>query len=104
MACIKRGRLGLDLVITEGSLKYLLKIIEEFKDVYYKENVRKGSKHMPTDTYLYPSRQLAKMMMINFRGSVITQNMSTKKMNNSRGLVRRQNMSNQRGCYTDKSK
>ena len=83
--------------ITEVSLKYIYKIIKEFKDVPYEGYVRKrskniptdnylylainlsvfmrsmggrGSKDMPTDIYLYLSINLAKCMMVNLRGSV----------------------------------
>ena len=83
--------------ITEVSLKYLSKIVNEFKDVPYEGYVRKISKYMHTDSYFYIARNLAEFMM------------SKKSMSNSGGLVRTQNMSTQnmsnlRVCSMDESK
>ena len=92
--------------MTEVSIKDISKIIEEFKYVPYESYVKKRYKHMPTESYFYPTRQLAKFMMSNSRVSARTKNMSTQKMSNLRGSVRTQktsmkNMSNPRGCSTD---
>ena len=63
---------------------------------------------MPTYSYLYLSRKLAKFMMINFCGLVRTQKMITQKIINSRASVKTQkmimlNMNNLRGYYMDES-
>ena len=55
----------------------------------YEGYVSKWSKHMPTDSYFYLSRHLAKFIMStlnmsNSRGLVTTQNMITQKISNSR--------------------
>ena len=83
--------------ITEVILKYVSNIFKEFKDVPYEGYVRKRSKQMPTDSYLYLTKHLTNFLM------------NTKKIINSRGLVRAQNMSmqnmsNSRVCSTDESK
>ena len=44
-------------------MKYLSKIIKEFKKLSYKGYVRKRPDHEPTDSYFYLTRQLAKCMM-----------------------------------------
>ena len=71
----------------EVNLKDISKIIKEFMDVPYEGYVSKRYKHMPTESYLYLSIQIAKFIMSmqkmsNLHGLVRTQNMSTQKMNN----------------------
>ena len=65
--------------ITEVNLKDIFMIIKAFTDVTYEDYARKSSTHMPTDSYLYQSRQISKFMM------------SRQKMSNSHGSVRTQN-------------
>ena len=50
--------------ITNVSMKYLPKIIKEFKKLPYKGYVWKRPKHEPTDSYFYLARQLTKCTMI----------------------------------------
>ena len=45
-------------------MKDLSKIIKEFEKLPYKGYVRKRTKHEPTDSYFYPTRYIAKCMMI----------------------------------------
>ena len=80
-------------------LKDLSNIIKDFKDLPYKGYFRKRFKHMPSDSYFYLTIQLAKFVMINSRGPVITQNMGTQKMSNSK--ISTQNIPNLHVCYTD---
>ena len=77
---------------TEVSLKDISKIIKGFKDMSYKSYVRKRSKHMPNDSYLYPSIQHEKFMMSYLRGLLRMQKKIT------------QNISNSQGFSTDESK
>ena len=49
--------------ITNVNLKDISRIIKGFGDFTYDVYVRKWSKHMPTDSYLYLAIQLAKCMM-----------------------------------------
>ena len=42
--------------MTEVSIKDISKIIEEFKYVPYESYVKKRYKHMPTESYFYPTR------------------------------------------------
>ena len=51
-------------VITNVSLKGLSKIIKGFEDFPYEGYVLKRSKHVPTYSYFYLARHLAKCMMI----------------------------------------
>ena len=44
-------------------MKDISKIIKEFEKLPYKGYVRKRTKHEPTDSYLYLSRELSKFMM-----------------------------------------
>ena len=88
--------------ITEVSLEDLSKIIREFKDFNKEGYVRKIPKHMPTDSYLYLARQLAKCAMINLRGPVRTQNMSTYIMSYSK--ISTQKIPSLHVCSTDKSR
>ena len=81
------------IAITEVSLKDLSKMIKEFKDLIYEGYARKSSKHMPTASYFYLSRHVAKCMMRNLHVSVriqniITQNMSNYKMSTQIFLIR----------------
>ena len=70
----------------------------------YESYVSKRSKKIPTDSYFFLARHLAKFMMSNLCGLVRTKNMSTENMSNSCGLVRTKNMSNSRDFSTDDSK
>ena len=49
--------------ITNVSMKYILKIIEEFEMLPYKGYVRKRPKHEPTHSYFHLAIQLDKCMM-----------------------------------------
>ena len=46
--------------ITYVSLEDLSKIFKEFRDLNYVGYVPKSSKHVPTESYFYPARQIAK--------------------------------------------
>ena len=68
--------------------------------------MRNSSKHVPTDSYFYTERQLAKCMII-FNipvGPVIIQTTNTQRMNNYETSI--QNIPNLHGCssYESKSK
>ena len=84
---IKPNNLKGKFAIAEVSIKNISKIIRKFKDINCEGYVKKRSKHMPTDRYLYLVRQIVNSMMStqkisNLRGLVITQKMSTQKMSN----------------------
>ena len=78
----------------------------EFEDFPYEGYVSNRSKHIPNDSYLYLSRQIAKFMMrFNMRFfPVIMQMTNTQKMNNSDIIT--QNITNLHVCslYESKSK
>ena len=87
--------------ITEVSLKDIYNIIKEFKDVPYKDYTRKSSKHMPTYSYFYLARKLAKCRMSDSHVPVRTQKMSTQNMSNSN--MSTQKIPNLHLCSTDES-
>ena len=60
VAQIKKARYAIGNV----SMKDLSKIIREFEKFEKLPYEKKTPKHEPTDSYFYPSRQLAKCMMI----------------------------------------
>ena len=68
--------------ITKVSLKDLSKVIREIKYFPCEGYMRKRSKQMPNDCYLYLTRQLEPCIMRNSRGPVRTQNMRTQRMSN----------------------
>ena len=72
---------------------------KEFKDLPYDGYVRKRPKHIPTNSYFYLVIHLEKCMMRNLRGPLITQNISTQKMNNYNTST--QKMSNSHVCSKD---
>ena len=84
--------------ISNVSLKDIYDIIKGFEDLTYDGYVRKRSKHVPTDSYFYLSRQLAKCTMrFNMPiGPVRTQMTNTQNMNNSEMSM--QNISNLHVC------
>ena len=90
--------------ITNVSAKYLSKNIKELEDLTYEGHVQKSSKHVPTDSYFYLSRKLAKCMMrFNMcNGPARTQMNTTQKMNNSE--ISMQNIPNLQGFSSDESK
>ena len=96
---IKKARLS----ITNVSLKDIYNIIKKFEDFPYEGYVRKRSTHMPTYSYLYPSRDLSKCIMIfNIRVfPVRNQIINTQNMNNSEMIT--QNIPNPRVFYSDDS-
>ena len=55
----KKGRFAIGNV----SKKKLSKIIREFEKSPYESYEKKRPKHEPTDSYIYPARQLVKCMM-----------------------------------------
>ena len=75
---IKKARFDINEVI----VKDISKIIKEFKDTTNEGYMRKRSKHMPTESYFYLARYLAKCMTSNLCGPEIAQKMSTQKMGN----------------------
>ena len=87
--------------MTEVSIKYLSNIFKAFKNLTYERYKRNRYKHIPTDSYFYPERKLAKYMMRNLRGPVRTQNMITQKMSNSKIIT--QKIPNLHVCSTDES-
>ena len=68
----------------------------------YEGYVRNRSKPMLTDSYFYPSRQLAKRMMINSCGPARTQTTSPQNMSISNVSV--QKIPNLHVCSTDENK
>ena len=62
----------------------------------YEVYVINRSKQMPTDSYFYTARYIAKFMISNSSGPVRRQNMSNSKMS-------AQNVPNSRVCSTNKS-
>ena len=89
--------------ITNVSLKEFSKIIKEFEDYTYEGYARNSSKHMPTDSYFYLSRNIENCMMIFNMGvvSIRTQMTSTQKMNNSKRIT--QNIPNLHFCSSNES-
>ena len=83
------------------SLKDISKIIKEFEKFPYEGYVQKRSKHEPTDSCLYLSRQISKCMMrLNSHvGPVRMQRTNTQKINNSD--ISTQNIPNLHVCYTE---
>ena len=61
--------------------------------------MRKRSKHIPTESYLFIAIHLANFMMRNLRGPVRTQNMSTQNMSNYK--ISTKKMSNLHVCSKD---
>ena len=49
--------------INKVSMKYLSKIIKEYEKFPYKDYAWKRPKHVPTDSYFYIAKHLAKCMM-----------------------------------------
>ena len=97
---IKKARFS----ITNVSLKDISKIIKEFEDLTYEGLVKKISKHIPNESYLYPSINMEKCMMIfNMQVGLVRMQMTdTQKMNNSDTST--QKIPNSHVCSLDESK
>ena len=83
------------------SLKDVSRIIKKFEDLNYGSYVRKRSKHVPTEIYLYVARKIKKCMMIfNMSvGPLITQMTNAEAMNNYE--MSTQNITNLHVCSLD---